>query len=81
MEHTSKADQIGAEVHKDSSIAGSEPLPVIGVKTYKPDKYSRYIDKIFYLPGETSPHKVIEEGIFLNQQLFDNGLAKLSKLS
>jgi endonuclease YncB( thermonuclease family) len=49
--------------------------PVVGIKTYRPDKYSRYLADIFYLPGETSPHKVISGGIFLNQQLIDNGLA------
>jgi endonuclease YncB( thermonuclease family) len=49
--------------------------PVVGIKTYKPDKYSRYPADIFYLPGETSPHKIIQEGICLNQQLIDNGPA------
>ncbi len=49
--------------------------PVIGIKTYRADKYSRYLADIFYLPGEMDPHKIITEGIFLNQQLLDNGMA------
>jgi hypothetical protein len=49
--------------------------PLVGVKTYRADKYSPYPADVFYLPGETSPHKIISEGIFHNQQLLDNGLA------
>jgi len=49
--------------------------PLIGIKTYRADKYSRYLADIFYLPGETDPHKIISEGFFLNQQLIDKGLA------
>ncbi len=49
--------------------------PLIGIKTYRADKYSRYLADIFYLPGEKDPHKIISDGIFLNQQLLDNGLA------
>ena len=56
-------------------VKALEHTPLIGVKTYKADKYSRYLADIFYLPGETSPHKIISKGIFLNQQLLDNGLA------
>ena len=49
--------------------------PVIGIKTYKADKYSRYLADIFYLPHESNPEKIITEGIYLNQQLLDKGLA------
>ena len=49
--------------------------PVIGIKTYRADKYSRYLADVFYLPGEKNPQTIISEGIFLNQQLIDNGLA------
>jgi len=50
------------------------------------DKYSRPLSDIFYLPlkrrqagleGEDDPQKVLEEGIFLNQELLDKGLARL----
>ena len=55
------------------------------VKTYKSDKYDRYLTDVFYPPpelrraglaNETEPDKVLEEGIFLNQQLLDEGLAE-----
>ena len=46
------------------------------VKTYKEDKYDRYLADIFYLKGESDPQKVLQEGTFLNQELLDRGLAK-----
>lgn len=49
--------------------------PLIGIKTYRPDKYSRYLADVFYLPEEKNPQTIIKEGIFLNQQLLDHGLA------
>ena len=60
---------------RDFIVKSLKYTQVIGIKTYKADKYSRYLADIFYLPGETDPHKIIEEGIFLNQQLLDKGLA------
>ena len=45
------------------------------VKTYKNDKYDRYLTDVFYLPGEKSEEKVLKEGIFLNQELLNNALA------
>jgi len=47
------------------------------VKTYKEDKYGRYLADIFYLPDEDDPHAVAKEGKFLNQDLLDQGLASL----
>ncbi|MBL7130402.1 MAG: thermonuclease family protein [Candidatus Omnitrophica bacterium] len=48
------------------------------------DKYGRPLSDIFYLPagqagleGESNPQTVLERGVFLNQQLLDEGLAKL----
>jgi len=60
---------------RDFAVKALNQAPVIGIKTYRADKYSRYLADIFYLPGETDPHKIIKEGIFLNQQLLDKGLA------
>lgn len=48
------------------------------VKTHKSDKYERYLTDVFYLAGEENPQRVLEEGIFLNQELLDLGLAKIS---
>ncbi|MBL7196954.1 MAG: thermonuclease family protein [Candidatus Omnitrophica bacterium] len=41
------------------------------------DKYGRPLSDIFYLEEEDDPQKVLEEGVFLNQQLLDLGLAKI----
>jgi len=56
---------------------GQEPRLV--VKTYKADKYDRYLVDVFYLPGCGDPHQVAREGIYLNQQLLDNRLAEVYK--
>ena len=45
------------------------------IKTYKSDKYDRYLSDIFYLPGEDDKEKVCNEGKFLNQELVDRELA------
>lgn len=47
------------------------------VKTYKTDKYDRYIADVFYLNGVKYPDVVAEEGRLLNQDLVDNHLAAL----
>ncbi len=48
----------------------------IVIKTYKTDKYDRPLADIFYIPGEDNIEEVARHGIFLNQQLLDEGLAK-----
>lgn len=55
-------------------------LAFIIIKTYKADKYDRYLADIFYLPGEDDMDKVAKQGSFLNQQLLDEGQAVLWKL-
>lgn len=58
------------------------------IKTYKNDKYDRYLSDIFYLPPNlrqagsqdtTDPERTAAEGIFLNQELLDAGLATVWK--
>lgn len=46
------------------------------VKTYKDDKFGRMLADVFYLPKEKDPAAVAAEGIFLNQQLLDEGMAE-----
>ncbi|MFH1640968.1 MAG: DUF1016 N-terminal domain-containing protein, partial [Candidatus Omnitrophota bacterium] len=41
-------------------------VPFVVVKTYKSDKYDRYLTDVFYLPKEENPLNVLEAGIFLN---------------
>jgi len=50
--------------------------PEVVIKTYKSDKYDRYLTDIFYLPEETDSYRLAREGIFLNQELLDKGLAR-----
>lgn len=46
------------------------------IKTYSTDIYDRYLVDIFYLPGCLDPHQVAAEGIYLNQELINQGLAQ-----
>ena len=52
-------------------------LSFVIIKTYKPDKFDRYLADVFFLEDEDDAAAVAEEGKFLNQQLLDEGLAKL----
>lgn len=45
------------------------------VKTYKTDKYDRYLADVFYLNGVKYPDVVAAEGRLLNQDLVENHLA------
>jgi len=47
------------------------------IKTYKDDKFGRMLTDVFYLLHEKDPHRVVQKGIFLNQQLLDEGLADI----
>ena len=50
--------------------------PLVVVKTYKLGQYGRYTADICYLPGETDPEVIAENGKLLNQVLVDKGLAR-----
>lgn len=50
-------------------------VPFIIIKTYKTDKYDRFLTDLFYFKSSL-PKKVLEKGTYLNQQLLDLGLAK-----
>jgi len=45
------------------------------IRSFGTDKYARYLADIYYLPGEESKEKVVEEGRLLNQELLDAQLA------
>lgn len=45
------------------------------VKTYKDDKYGRYLTDVFLRAAVDDPFAVLEQGVFLNQELLDLGLA------
>jgi len=48
-------------------------------KTYKQDKYGRYLADIFYSFKEKNPQNVAEKGMYLNQELIDQGYARIYK--
>jgi endonuclease YncB( thermonuclease family) len=50
-------------------------LPFVVVKTYKSDKYDRYLTDLFFMPGEDDAERVAAEGRFLNGELVERGLA------
>ena len=48
----------------------------IVIRTHHYDKYARYLADVFYLPDCTDPKAIYAQGIYLNQQLVDKGLAR-----
>ncbi|MCK5215927.1 MAG: thermonuclease family protein [Candidatus Omnitrophica bacterium] len=54
------------------ALKGCHPLVI---KTHGTDKYARYLVDIFYLPNQPDANVVAAQGVFLNQQLLDEGLA------
>ena len=49
--------------------------PFVGLRTYKVDMYARYIADVFYYTEKAPPAVTFEKGVFLNQELLDEGLA------
>jgi len=50
--------------------------PEVVIKTYRSDKYDRYLTDIFYLTEEADGTRIAMEGVFLNQELLDRGLVR-----
>lgn len=46
------------------------------LSTQRTDKYDRYLADLFYRPGEPDPQRVLADGVYLNQQLLDEGWAQ-----
>ncbi len=47
------------------------------IKTHGSDKYDRYLVDVFYLKGEDNEDKVLRDGIFLNNEILEEGMALL----
>ena len=56
-----------------------KPCEFVVIKTYKSEKYGRYLADVFYKAGEKDPAVVASEGTFLSQELLDNRLAVIWK--
>ena len=50
--------------------------PHIVVCTHSYGKYARYLAEIFYLSGTNSYERICSDGLYLNQELLDKGLAQ-----
>jgi endonuclease YncB( thermonuclease family) len=51
------------------------PGSIVVVKTYKVEKYGRFLADVYYLPGSQDGDEILAKGIHLNQELLDKGLA------
>lgn len=50
----------------------------IVLKTYKTDKYDRYVSDIFFMEGEVEAERITQEGELLNRKILDKGFARLA---
>ena len=60
----------------EDELKGIENLVV---KTYKTDKWDRYLVDMFYLPKEKDLHRIAAEGLWLNGRMVKAGVAKVWK--
>ncbi|EMK19052.1 PF06250 domain protein [Leptospira kirschneri serovar Bim str. 1051] len=49
--------------------------PFLLIKTYGSDKYDRYLVDVFYLKNEKDVSVVMQDGLFLNQEILNQGFA------
>ena len=56
-----------------------QALPVgmlVVLRTYKAEKYGRYLAEVLYLPGAKTRDEILKNGRSLNRELLDKGLAE-----
>ena len=51
--------------------------PQLVVKTYKTDKWDRYLVDVYYLPKEKDMSLVAAQGLWLNGQMVEEGVAEV----
>jgi endonuclease YncB( thermonuclease family) len=51
------------------------PCSGLVIKTYKQEKFGRFLADVFYKKGTDDREQILREGAFLNQELLDEGLA------
>lgn len=57
-------------------VANALPVgSLVVVKTYKQEKYGRYLADVFYRPGATSRSEILEQPRHINRELLDQGHA------
>jgi micrococcal nuclease len=68
QDHMNTGTQEGCLVHMCSGA-------LVVLRSYKSDKYGRFLADVWYLKGETDAEKILNNGHFLNQVLLDKGYA------
>lgn len=63
-------------LRKDLSSRRSRIVSFLIFKTHGSEKYDRYLVDVFYLKNEKSEQKILNEGIFLNNELVDESFAE-----
>jgi len=58
-----------------ASADKSQSVPVVVIRTYKSEKFGRYLVDLWYMKGESSRERILAEGQLLNQVLLDKGFA------
>lgn len=53
-----------------------DPSPLVVIRSYKSEKFGRYLVDLWYLPGETDREEILRSGKLLNQILLDAKLAE-----
>ncbi len=51
------------------------PCACLVIKTYKQEKFGRFLADVFFMKGTDDREQILSEGAFLNQELLDAGLA------
>ena len=72
--YTYKAKVLEVQVFIETRLKAVE---FIALRNYWRDKFTRYLVDIFYLENETDFFNVVENGVFLNQQVLDEDLADI----
>ncbi len=60
---------------KAEVISRLDACSCLVIKSYKQEKYGRFLADVFFLKGSDDRERIVREGLFLNQELLDAGLA------
>jgi micrococcal nuclease len=71
---SSASDSSGLEVQCPSALVSQ--CQGIVIRSYKSEKYGRFLADVWYLNGETDPEVILKKGKMLNQVLLDKSYAQ-----
>lgn len=75
LNSTNKSDLQKAKAATEFVQQKLQDVEFIVLKSFKTDKYGRFVADVFYHPELTNKVQIAKEGFFLNQDLVDAGLA------